>query len=129
MFFWKRLFSAEYEKLLWRPSIKRVFPSKILRRSNVAAHLERIYQTRNRIAHHEPVYGYRLRDVLGAIDFVLSQLWAHEDCSARPLERLLQMERKTLGEQAEILQTSIVTLPGRHKLLSSWIAGANTYSG
>jgi hypothetical protein len=54
--FWKRLYSGEYENTLWRPSLKRVFPDKSLKRSEISTALEHIYATRNRVAHHEPVY-------------------------------------------------------------------------
>ena len=73
LFFWMRLFSTDYEAALWRPVLKRVFPDKQLRRADVAVQLECIYQTRNCIAHHEPVYGHRLRDTLEAIRFVISK--------------------------------------------------------
>ncbi|MDE4173678.1 hypothetical protein PXK01_05900 [Phaeobacter sp. PT47_59] len=70
MFFWKRLFSEHYEKALWKRSLKRVFPNKTYDRSLIASHLEVIYETRNRLAHHEPIYGRRLEAILSAIDFV-----------------------------------------------------------
>lgn len=74
--FWKRLYSSEYEDRIWRKSIKRVFPNKNLSRSDVSAALERVYSIRNRVAHHEPVYGDRLHDVIEALDFLRENLGA-----------------------------------------------------
>jgi len=72
--FWKRLYSSDYEETLWKPSIKKVFPNKKLRRGDIAKALEAIYATRNRVAHHEPMYGSRLAEVMAAIDFIRSSL-------------------------------------------------------
>lgn len=72
--FWKRLYSSEYEATLWRPSLKKVFPDKSLRRSEISKNIETIYATRNRVAHHEPVYGQRLHDAMAAIDFIRNAL-------------------------------------------------------
>ena len=72
-FFWKRLFSRDYEDLLWRRSLKRLFPNKRVARAAVAEHLEAIYVARNRIAHHEPVYGRRLDEAFQAIRFLRAE--------------------------------------------------------
>lgn len=69
MHFWKRLFSENYEKTLWKRGLRKVFPNKHLTRPQVASQLEVIYEMRNRLAHHEPVYGSRLDAVLEAISF------------------------------------------------------------
>ena len=74
--FWKRLFSSDYEADLWKPSIKKVFPNKSLKRGNISKSLEVVYATRNRVAHHEPVYGQRLTDAMEALDFIRNSLGA-----------------------------------------------------
>lgn len=74
--FWKRLFSPEYSSSLWKPSIKKVFPNKNLKRSDVSRSLEKVYAIRNRVAHHEPVYGDRLHEVIEALDFLRDNLGA-----------------------------------------------------
>ncbi|GAB4072250.1 Abi family protein [Ancylobacter sonchi] len=79
IFFWKRLFSEQYEPTLWKRSLKKVFPNKRYERSDIAEHLEVLYQIRNRLAHHELVYGRRLEQIRGAIEFV-----AHNMKSRRP---------------------------------------------
>ena len=38
--FWKRLYGREYETTLWKPAIKKVFPSKDIKRSDVSTALE-----------------------------------------------------------------------------------------
>jgi len=77
--FWKRLFAPEYEATLWRMSLKRVFPNKKLKRSDISRSLEKIYAARNRVAHHEPVYGDRLEEVIQALDFMRKSLGAKAD--------------------------------------------------
>jgi hypothetical protein len=89
--FWKRLFSSEYEQTLWRPSLKRVFPKKTLKRAHVAAQLEIIYQARNRLAHHEPVLHKRFRATVDAVSFVAGELGAVTG-TASPLAKLLETD-------------------------------------
>jgi hypothetical protein len=105
--FWKRLFSAEYDTSLWRPVLKRIFPDKTLRRADVAKQLEHVYQARNRIAHHEPVYGRRLRDTLEAIDFIATRLEQREPSRTTPLVQLIGSEWRALSAQADDLRASI----------------------
>lgn len=47
LFFWKRLFSADYEDVLWKRGLRTLFPDKGLGRSAVASRLELVYQARN----------------------------------------------------------------------------------
>lgn len=70
IFFWKRLFSADYESMLWKRSLRKLFPDKSVERSEVARHLEALYSARNRIAHHEPVYGERLDSSFEAVQYL-----------------------------------------------------------
>jgi hypothetical protein len=87
--FWKRLYSPEYEYQLWRTTLKRTFPNKKLKRSDVSAQLEIVYQMRNRLAHHEPVFGDRFRKLISAIKFVLLELDSKGQATPRALEKLL----------------------------------------
>lgn len=96
MYFWKRLFSEDYEEALWKTSLRRVFPNKKLRRANVALQLERIYQTRNRLAHHEPVYGRRLAETLTAIEFVVANLGGAYAPGESPLAKLGESELRVI---------------------------------
>ena len=77
--FWKRLYSDEYNSTLWKPSLKKVFPNKSLSRSDVSTALETIYATRNRVAHHEPVYGHRLEQTMDAVRFIRNSIGAKKD--------------------------------------------------
>ncbi len=74
--FWKRLYSAKYEDLLWRRSLKRVFPDKSIDRGKIAKSLEIVYMTRNRVAHHEPMYAARLTEAVDALRFLRSTMGA-----------------------------------------------------
>jgi hypothetical protein len=71
LFFWKRLFSHDYEATLWQRSLRKLFPNKSLSRADVSARLETLYQTRNRIAHHEPVIGLRLQQAAEAVNYLV----------------------------------------------------------
>lgn len=77
--FWKRLYSGEYSSTLWKPSLKKAFPNKTLKRSDVSTALETIYAARNRVAHHEPVYGPRLEKTIDAIRFIRNAIGAKRD--------------------------------------------------
>ncbi|MEL7708624.1 hypothetical protein AAG593_15035 [Citromicrobium bathyomarinum] len=72
--FWKRLYASEYEQDLWKPSLKKVFPNKDLKRSEIASSLETIYAARNRVAHHEPIYDKRLAKTMESLDFIRNAL-------------------------------------------------------
>ena len=65
--FWKRLFSTDYEASLWDRTLKKLFPDFGFTRSNVAENLEVIYQARNRAAHHEPIFGPKLNQLLHSL--------------------------------------------------------------
>ncbi|CAE6822501.1 hypothetical protein [Paraburkholderia haematera] len=118
MYFWKRLFSSDYEQTLWRSSLKRVFPDKRVDRSAIATQLEHIYQTRNRVAHHEPVYGRRLFDTLAAVDFVVSNLGVADSDGCTPLRKMLRPEHATLENQAHALQIRIDAFVGANHTCS-----------
>jgi len=78
-FFWKRLFSRGYEESLWKPSLKKVFPNKKIKRSEISPALATVYAVRNRVAHHEPVYGKRLSDAMKALEYLRNTLGARAD--------------------------------------------------
>lgn len=105
--FWKRLFSNDYEATLWARSLKRLFPNKTLTRGQVAAELEHIYQARNRIAHHEPLYGRRLENTLLAIDFVVQNFETKTPGPEAVLAKAVSSERARLQIEAEKLKTML----------------------
>lgn len=62
--FWSNLFRAEYDRSLWQTNIKRLFPEKPdITRASLQQLVYQINQLRNRIAHHEPIFG---RNVSGS---------------------------------------------------------------
>lgn len=89
LFFWKRLYGPEYDHSLWKPTLKRTFPDKSLARATVASKLEQIYQSRNRLAHHEPVVQQRFTDTVDAIEFVARRLGQTAATADSPLAHLL----------------------------------------
>lgn len=100
--FWKRMFSENYEQTLWKPALKTVFPNKTLSRSDVAEQLEVVYEMRNRLAHHEPVYGARLDRILQAIDFVTLNLCSRKPTLENPFAKLIMPQRDLLHGQVAI---------------------------
>jgi hypothetical protein len=112
MYFWKRLFSRAYEQTLWKPALKPIFPNKRIDRSAVAVRLERIHQTRNRVAHHEPVYGHRLFDTLTVVDFLASNLGTAGSDGRTALHKMLRSEHAALENQAHVLRLRIETCAG-----------------
>lgn len=102
-YFWKRLFSADYEQNLWRPTLKRVFPDKSLTRAKLAVQLEHIYQARNRLAHHEPVLNKRFAETIAAVEFVAQRLGSASASADTPLAHLLAADiADTRASEAEL---------------------------
>jgi hypothetical protein len=110
LFFWKRLFSADYEATLWRRSLRKLFPNKSLSRAAVADHLETLYQTRNRIAHHEPVMGQRLAAVIAAADFIALNFGSKLANQDGILARMTASYRADLSTEAAALSGVIARL-------------------
>ncbi|MDC0737491.1 hypothetical protein N6L24_04325 [Cognatishimia sp. SS12] len=90
--FWKRLYSSEYETDLWKRSLKKVFPNKSLRRGDISRALEVIYAARNRVAHHEPVYGARLDETMRALSFIRDALGAKKDENNSSFQRFSRVQ-------------------------------------
>ncbi|MEX1034880.1 MAG: Abi family protein [Sneathiella sp.] len=109
LFFWKRMYANDYEETLWKTSLKRTFPDKKLRRADISPHLEQIYQTRNRLAHHEPVYGWRIEKTLKSIEFVTKRLGADHADNENPLAKLLFEDIKLVHEQSACLKKRIAS--------------------
>lgn len=76
--FWKRLYAHHYEGVLWKPCLKKVFPQKTLKRTDISSSLEVVYAARNRVAHHEPIYGARLGEVMHSLSFLRENLGSQE---------------------------------------------------
>jgi hypothetical protein len=61
--FWERLLThgppgkLNYEMTLWRPALHRAFPNSRRRRVDVHKPIPGLRDLRNRIAHHEPIFG------------------------------------------------------------------------
>jgi hypothetical protein len=103
LYFWKRLYGPEYDQTLWRTTLKRTFPDKKIARAEIAVHLEQIYQSRNRLAHHEPVLHKRFNDTMAAIEFVLQRLGATKPNRDMPLAKLLNEDIAEVKAKAAIL--------------------------
>lgn len=106
-YFWKRLYGPEYEQTLWRTSLKRTFPDKSISRSIIATNLEQIYQSRNRLAHHEPVLHKRFTDTVAAIRFVVERLGAPVPSGSTPLAKLIEADLTTVNAAAAALHARL----------------------
>ncbi len=102
--FWKKMYSYKYEDPLWNTTLKRTFPIKN-KRPNIAKNLEIIYQTRNRLAHHEPVLFKKFYKTIGAIQFIAQNLNQPAPNPNSPLAKLLANDIKKITKQAENLHT------------------------
>ena len=102
-YIWKRLYGPDYEHSLWRPTLKRTFPNKATTRARVAETLETLYQSRNRLAHHEPVLHQRLYATLDAATFVIENLGAVSTGPDTPLSHLLEGDMAATRSQADAL--------------------------
>lgn len=107
LYFWKRLYGPEYEQSLWRTTIKRTFPNKTLTRARVAEQLEHIYQSRNRLAHHEPVVHGRFNDTIAAIDFVIQNLGVRTADQNSALAMLLATDIADVRAKASALHARL----------------------
>lgn len=112
--FWKRLFSDHYDRTLWKPALKEIFPNKTISRADVAAHLEVIYETRNRLAHLEPVYGSRLERISRSIDFITLNLGSRRPSDENPFAKLILPQRDLLLGQVAIFRATFRRLTGGH---------------
>lgn len=108
--FWKRLYSSDYEASLWKPSLKKVFPNKELDQRDVSKALEVIYATRNRVAHHEPVYGRRLEDAIRSITFIRESLGAKKNEDDTTFKRFSKVHHLRLQMDYESFKDAWDTL-------------------
>lgn len=108
--FWKRLYSNDYENDLWKPSLKRVFPNKKMKRIQISRALENIYAARNRVAHHEPIYGVRLEQTMTSLALIRNSIGAQSLDHDTPFKKFskvlylrLQMDYEGFKEAWETL--------------------------
>lgn len=108
--FWKRLYSSDYDSILWRPSLKRVFPNKKLKRSDISQALETIYAMRNRVAHHEPMYGQRLAEAISALEFIRDNLGAKQSGDNSNFKQFSRLQYLRLRMDYETFEEAWSTL-------------------
>ena len=113
IYFWKRLYSPDYEQTLWRTTLKKTFPNKSLKRADVAEKLEVIYQTRNRLAHHEPVLHKRFADTVAAIEFVAANLGMTTPRTDTPLAKLIADDFQLAKDRAVQLHARLASFRTR----------------
>lgn len=102
-YFWKRLYGPEYEHTLWRTTLKKTFPDKKVSRAEVARNLEMVYQSRNRLAHHETVLHGRFADTMKSISFVIQRLGQDSVNASSPLSKMLEDDMRRVQMSADAL--------------------------
>ena len=105
--FWKRLFSQDYQSALWDRSLKRLFPDKSYGRAYAAENLEIIYQSRNRAAHHEPLFDARLQSTLTAVDRFVSNFGPKLDDGRTLIEKMTQSHRANFAQESATLMEMV----------------------
>lgn len=106
-YIWKRIYGPDYEHSLWRPTLKRTFPDKKVRRAEVAGHLEVLYQARNRLAHHEPLLHQRFREMMASVRFISERLGMGTATPDSPLARLIADDVAKTKARAEALHSDL----------------------
>jgi len=66
-----------------------------------------LYQSRNRLAHHEPVLRKRFSDTMNAIKFIVEHLQAEVPSDQTPLSRLIAEDMAALNVQATALHARL----------------------
>lgn len=105
LFYWKRLYSDDYDQTLWKIGLKNTFPNKRINRTDVSRCLEGIYVLRNRVAHHETLLPYRVKDVFGQVDFIAENLMARSPSASAPLNLLVKPYRDTAKNKFDEMET------------------------
>jgi hypothetical protein len=98
--FWERLLThgppgkLNYEMALWRPALPRAFPNSRRRRVDVHKPIPTLRDLRNRIAHHEPIFGRPLaaeyQTILEVTDWIRPELVAEAKYLTCPGDNLLR---------------------------------------
>lgn len=104
IYFWKRLFSEQYEPTLWKRALKKIFPNKTYQRSQISEKFEVLYQIRNRLAHHELVYGSRLSDILDVIEFISHNIYSRKPDTESTFATFILPHRNILNSQVSEFQ-------------------------
>ena len=84
--FWRYLLASHYDGTLWRQTLHEVFPGQ-RRRRVVQDAFQVLHLSRNRLAHHEPMFNRPIADIritaLALVDWVcpVSRGWIERRCS------------------------------------------------
>ena len=105
--FWKRIYGPDYDQALWRTTLKRTFPNRTISRATVAERLEEIYQSRNRLAHHEPVLHSRFNNTMRSIKFVIENLGTQNPMPDSPLAKLIADDILDVKAKADALHARL----------------------
>jgi len=78
-----------------------------MKRPQVAEQLEIIYQTRNRLAHHEPVLHKRFKDTITAIEFISENMGVATPTKDTALAKLIADDFAQVIDKAKLLHVRL----------------------
>lgn len=84
--FWRYLVTTHYARTLWVPGLSRAFPHAGQPLSKISRSVSKVYNLRNRVAHHEPVHRQDIAGVDREMHAILSWIcpdtatWAQRHC-------------------------------------------------
>lgn len=121
--FWGRLFSDSYDKTLWVPYLRKIFPLKLQdHRSQIRGRLHQLKTLRNRIAHHERLMCGRQHvmqdyaDILETIGWINPTIrrWVESTncCQERFTKPLPKKPKPTLAVPAQELEPGLPSKVG-----------------
>ena len=58
--FWSNLFRSEYDRPFWQSNMQTLLPNTTKTRHEFQQHVKDLNRFRNRVAHHEPIYGLNI---------------------------------------------------------------------
>ena len=111
--FWKKMYAARYKKTLWNKTLNKTFPNEKLIRKSITKNLEIILKTRDRLAHHEPIWLGTFNKTISSIKFIAQKLNQPGQNSNSLLAKLLANDIKKIQTKADAFYAKISPKPAR----------------
>ncbi len=109
--FWKKMYSDKYDEALWHKTLKNTFPNAKNIHKSIIKHLEIIIKTRDRLAHHEPIWLDTFNKTIRSIQFITQNLNQPTQNPNSPLAKLLANDIKKIQAKADVFYAKISSKP------------------
>lgn len=109
--FWKKMYAARYKKTLWNKTLNKTFPNEKLIRKSITKNLEIILKTRDRLAHHEPIWLGTFNKTIRSIQFITQNLNQPTQNPNSPLAKLLANDIDKIQAKADAFYAKISSKP------------------